>query len=300
MKKILLSIGGLFFAALLMGQELNVNLTINTPKLQTADPAVFKNLESALNDFFGSTKWTEDYYEPEERINVTIAMTITEELSQRDFNAELTIQASRPVFGSDYESVIFSTVDKAVQLSYEQFQPIQYTSNSFNDNLTSVLSFYSYIILGLDADSFSPLGGQEHFQTAQAIMNLVPQDVAGRVKGWRSVDGNRNRYWLVENLLTPRVQPMRQALYDYHRLGLDKMHEDDALGRVLVIDALEKIAEVDRNYPNSMIIQVFSTSKSQEILSIFAQGTPEQKTKATDIMTRLDPSNARTFRAIRG
>ncbi len=300
MKKILLSIGGLFFAALLMGQELNINLTINTPKLQTADPAVFKNLESALNDFFGSTKWTEDYYEPEERINVTMNLTITEELSQRDFNAELTIQASRPVYGSDYESVIFSTVDKAVQLSYEQFQPIQYTSNSFNDNLTSVLSFYSYIILGLDADSFSPLGGQEYFQTAQAIMNLIPQDVAGRVKGWRSVDGNRNRYWLVENLLTPRVQPMRQAFYDYHRLGLDKMFEDDALGRVLVIDALDKIAEVDRNYPNSMIIQVFATSKSQEILSIFAQGTPDQKTKASDIMTRLDPSNARIFRAIRG
>ena len=143
------------------------------------------------------------------------------------------------------------------------------------------------------------MGDEPHFQTAQEIVNLVPQNVATAMRGWRSVDNNRNRYWLVENLLTPRVQPMRQAMYDYHRLGLDQMNSEPDVGRVFIMESLEKVASVDRNYPNSMIIQMFANAKGTEVVSIFMQGTPDQKQKARDIMIRFDASNARSFNALR-
>lgn len=284
----------------LQAQELNVKVTINTPKLQTADPKVFENLETALEEFFNNTKWTEEVYETEERINVSINMTITEERSVTEFKSDFIIQATRPVYGSEYETVLLSHVDKDVTFAYEPFQPLQYSQNTFVDNLTSIMSFYVYVVLGLDGDSFAPFGGEVYLQTAQEIMNTVPQSVAGGNPGWRSVESNRNRYWLIENLLTPRVRPMRQAWYDYHRLGLDKMHEDPAVGRALMLQALESIAQVDKNYPNSMIIQMFSNAKWQEILDVFAQGTREEKEKVVDLMSRVDPSNASKYRALRG
>lgn len=299
MKRLFFTLISIFGIGTLLAQELNVNVTVNTPKLQTADPALFESLETAINEFYANMKWTEDNYETEERINVNINITISEEKSVRDFGGEMTIQATRPVFGSEYEAVILNHVDKDFNFTYEQFQPVQYTSNSFNDNLTSMLAFYAYVILGLDGDTFSALGGEKHFQSAQEIVNLVPQATASSVKGWRSVDNPRNRYWMVENLLTPRIQPMRQALYDYHRLGLDQMAKEPDVARVFIIDAMEKIAKVDRNYPNSMIVQMFAVSKSSEIISIFMQGTPEQKKKAADIMIRFDASNARKFNVLK-
>jgi hypothetical protein len=283
----------------LQAQELNVNITINTPKLQIADPATFESLKGSLEEFFQNTKWTEDYYEQEERIDVTINITITDELSIRDFKADLALQATRPIYGSDQTSVLFTHQDKEFFFSYEQFQPIQYTPNSFNDNLTATLAFYAYIILGMDGDSFAPFGGENHFMTAQEIMNLVPPNVARSAKGWRSVDGRMNRYWLIENLLTPRVQPMRQAWYDYHRLGLDQMGTDPAVARVLMIKALEQIADVDKNYPNSMIMQVFANTKGVEILQIFKPAPIEERNKVADIMSTVDPSNAIRYRMLR-
>lgn len=285
--------------ATLVAQELNVNVTINTPQLQTADPAVFESMETAINEFFENTKWTEDAYENEERINVNMNITVSEEVSNREFKGEMTVQATRPVYGSDYEAVILNHVDKDFNFVYEQFQPIQYNENSFNDNLTSILSFYAYAILGLDSDTFAALGGEQYFQTAQEIVNLVPQNVATSMRGWRSVDNNRNRYWLVENLLTPRVKPMRQAMYDYHRLGLDQMNKEPDVGRVFIMESLEKVAAVDRNYPNSMIIQMFANAKGTEVVSVFMEGTPDQKKKAADIMIRFDASNARSFNVLR-
>jgi len=299
MKKLLFTILSIFAIGTLVAQELNVNVTVNTPKLQTADPALFTNLQTAISEFYANARWTNDDYLTEERINVNINITISEEKSIRDFNGEMTIQATRPVFGSDYEAVILNHVDKDFNFTFEQFQPVQYTSNSFNDNLTSMLAFYAYVIIGLDADTFSALGGDKHFQSAQEIVNLVPQSVASSVRGWRSVDNPRNRYWMIENLLTPRIQPMRQAMYDYHRLGLDQMGKEPDLARVFIIDAMEKIAGVDRNYPNSMIIQMFAVSKATEVISIFMEGNQEQKKKAADIMIRFDASNARKFNILK-
>lgn len=283
----------------LNAQELNVNVRINVQKLQSADPRVFETLESTVQEFFNNQKWTDDVYELEERISANVLITIQEELSPTTFKADIAIQASRPVYGADYETPLINHIDKGVTFFYEQFQPLQFSRNTYNDNLSSVLAFYAYIILGLDYDSFSPYGGEPYFQAAQDILNAVPQSAAAANPGWRSLDGNRNRFWLIENILSPRVRPFRQAWYDYHRQGLDLCASDVATGRAIIAAGLEQVRNVDQAYPNSMIIQVFTDTKSQEILEIFKRGTPQEQNTVVQVMTRIDASNAAQYRAIK-
>ncbi len=298
MKKMLF----LFFALATVGvqaQELTFSVKINTLKLQTVDPKVFATLEQAVAEFLNNQKWTEDVFETKERINCNLVLTIQEELSPTSFKADLAIQASRPVYGSTYETRMLNHLDKEVTFSYEQFQPLIYSKNVFNDNLSSILAFYVYIILGMDYDSFSLFGGDEHYQTAQEILNTVPQNVASSAAGWRSVEGNRNRYWIMENILSPRVRPLRQGLYEYHRQGLDMMANDVNTGRAIVLQALEEVDKVNQSYPNAMIVQMFSNAKSDEIVEIFKRGTRQEQDRVVQIMTKVDATNASKYRNIR-
>ena len=299
MKKLVLSLSLILFVALsLFAQELEFNVSVNTPRLQKTDPQVFKDLEVAITDFMNTRKWTEDVYEPEERIQGNIQINIKEELSQNEFSAEIQIQASRPVFGGTYQSVLLSHADKNVIFTYEQFQPLQYTQNAFNDNLTSILSFYAYTILGMDYDSFSPFGGEKYFQTANDIISTVPSSVTGKYKGWRASDGNRNRYWIIENILSARARNYRQAMYDYHRLGLDMMHTDEETAKSVLFQAIEQIGAVNKSYPNAMIIQMFANAKAAEIVEVFKEGSTQQKTKVRQIMSKMDAANANKYKAI--
>ncbi|MBK7872413.1 MAG: DUF4835 family protein [Saprospiraceae bacterium] len=226
-------------------------------------------------------------------------LTIQEETSPTSFKAELAIQASRPIYNSSEETVLFNHIDRDITFIYEQYQPLIFSRNSFNDNLSHVLSFYAYIIIGMDYDSFSLLGGEKYFQTAQEIMNSVPENAAAANKGWRSLDGNRNRYWIIENILSPRVRPYREAIYEYHRQALDIMVDDVSKGRTTIVSALEKIANVNQAYPNSMIIQMFNNTKSQEIVEIFKRGTLAEQDKVIQLMSRVDPANASKYRQIK-
>lgn len=289
----------MLFSLAVQGQELNATVRINTQKLQTVDPKVFETLEQTIREFLNSQKWTEDVFETNERINCNFILTIQEERSPTSFKADLAVQSSRPVYGSEYDTPLFNYIDKEVTFFYEQFQPIQYSRNQFNDNLSAVLSFYAFIILGKDYDSFSPMGGEPYFQLAQDILNSVPQSAASANPGWRSVESNRNRFWLVENLLSPRVRPMRQAMYNYHRQGLDMMHDDVATGRAVITQAIGEVGSVNQSYPNSMIVQLFNNEKSQEIVEIFKLGTPQQQTEIIRLMSRLDPANSSRYRQIR-
>ncbi len=283
----------------MQAQELNVSVKINTPKLQLVDPAVFETLEQTIRDFLNNERWTDEVYEEEERIQVDVVLTISEERSATSFKAELAIQASRPVYGSTYQTPLLSHLDKDVTFTYEQFQPLQYSQNSFNDNLSAILSFYAYLILGLDGDSFAPFGGEPWYQKAQDILNSIPPGIAASNPGWRSLDGNRNRYWIIENLLNPRMKTFRQAWYDYHRLGLDMMHQDVIAARGVILQALQRISEAARTYPNAMIIQMFANAKSNEIVEVFKPATPAEKVTLRQVMTRIDPANAAKYRNLR-
>lgn len=279
-------------------QEMEFEVKINSPKLQTVDPKVFESLEGSIREFLNSQKWTTEVYEPAERIKCNLQMTITEEISPTSFKSEIALQATRPVFGSNYETPILKHVDKDVKFEYEQYQPLLYSDNAFNDNLTAVLSFYVYVILGIDYDSYAPLGGKEYINKANEIINQIPSTAKNSYSGWKVNDGKRNRYWIAENLLNNRIIPYRQAMYNYHRHGLDVMYEDVEKGKAVIAKALKTITEVHRNYTNTMIVQMFSNSKSSEIIEIFKQGQREQKNSVYQMMRKIDPTKNAEFRSI--
>lgn len=299
----------LFFAGLSMiqAQELNFTTKVNIQRLLTADPAVFNGLEQALREFVNSSKWTEDDFRQEERIKGNILLTITGEAtddSQRPipnvYNAELAIQASRPIYGTNNETTLFNYIDRDVTFKYEQFQPLQFSKSIFNDNLSQVVAFYIHIILGMDYDSFSLNGGSDYFQAAQQIVNVAQSASAVKGKGWSSIEGNnRNRFWISENWSSPRMKPMRELQYAYHRLGLDQMSQDPAKGRSIISQTLENARKSFDTYPNTILMQLFLSSKSKEITEIFKVGSPAEKDRVADIMSRIDPTNANNYRQLR-
>jgi len=283
-------------AVLAQAQEFNATVKITAPKLQTADPAIFKTLEKSVVQLVNGTAWTEDEYETFERIDVSITINITEELSATSFRAELLIQASRPIYNSTEETQLFALSDKNMTFTYEQYQPLEYTKNAYNNNLTSILSFYSYIILAYDYDSYSLNGGSPYFQLAQDIISAIPPNIANSSNGWNPAKGNkRNRYWLLENALSPRAVPMRKAIYNYHLRGLDRMVEDPEVARKSIMNAITQIAQVNRAYPNSMIVQLFAISKGDEILQIFMEDTNANKQKIYKAMIKIDASKASKY-----
>lgn len=298
MKKLLfLSLLLLVALSAAQAQELRVTCRVNAEKAQ-ADPQVFKSMETAIEEFMNNQKWTEDVFEENERIDVNIQVTISNEVSSTTFRADVGIQAVRPVFGTDYETPILTHLDKNIAFTFEQFQPLDYTENNFRDNLTHTLSFYAYLILGLDYDSFAPFGGEQHFQKAQNIINTFPQNLSGSFPGWTSREGNRNRYWMLENILNPSVRPFREAMYNYHRQGLDIMYDDVDAGKAVLMQVLETVSQVNKKYLNAMVLQVFANTKSQELIDIFKVSARTQKSRVYSIMSKIDPANANKYRAI--
>ncbi len=296
MKKWFLPLLVILFVSKIDAQELEVSVEILTPKLQTADPKVFETLRQSIEEFMNNQKWTDDEYEQEERIRLDMIMTITSEIDANTFEAELQLQSTRPVFGSTYETPMFKHLDKNITFSYQQYQPLEYSQTSYINELSSILAFYGYVVLAVDYDSFSPFGGDPYYQKAQDIINQVPPGIASSVKGWRSVDGNRNRYWLIENALSPRIRPFRQAFYDYHRQGLDVMHDNSVTGRAIMTQALSSLRNVNQSYPNSMIMQVFTNTKSDEIIEIYKGAFPDEKSEIIKVMVKVDPSKASNYR----
>lgn len=282
----------------LSGQELNVTATVNAQKAQQADPQVFKNMQTSIQEFMNNQKWTEDEFELQERISVNISLTITEELSPTSFRATMNIQAIRPVFNTDYQTPIITHADKDVTFTFEQFQPIDFVENAFADNLSHILSFYAYLIIGLDYDSFSPFGGEKYLQQAQNLINVFPANLSSTFKGWGANDGKRNRYWIMESLLSPRLRPFREAMYTYHRQGLDLMAENVDAGKAVLMQTLETVGQSNNKYLNAMILQMFATTKSTELIEIFKIAPKQQKTRVYAIMSKIDAANASKYRAI--
>ncbi|MDX1685776.1 MAG: DUF4835 family protein [Saprospiraceae bacterium] len=287
----------LFFQA--EGQEFLASVRVTAPTLQIADPKILESLESSVKEFMNTQQWTDDEFLPEERINLNLQITVTEDRSSNSFLIDLGVQATRPVYGSSYETPLISHLEKGVPIGFEQFRPIIPTTDNFTDNLSSILSFYAYYILALDYDSFSPFGGEEYYLIAQDIVNAVPPAVADGDRNWADPRNIRTRYYMVENALNPRFKPFRRAMYDYHRKGLDLMHKnvDSALSTITA--ALESINEVDKAYPNTFLIQIFANTKANEIAEIYQQGQLDVRLKVYSIMTRIDPANSHKYEPIR-
>lgn len=280
-------------------QELNATVRITAPKLQTVDPQVFKTMERAILDFMNNTRWDLDAYELEERIECAFQINILEELSSNVFKADIAFQAVRPVYSSDYKTPLVSHVDRNVIITYEEYQPIEESRDLYNDNLSSVLTFYAYTILGYDADSFSSLGGDPYYQIAQSVITNIPPAVLEADKGWSSLNNRNNRFWIIENMLSPKMRDYRISMYQYHRHGLDYMAGDVGKGQTAVLDALTTIDKVRSSYPNSMVLRMFAITKSDEVIEIFKATDRTTKNTIYQVMRKVDVANASKYNVLR-
>jgi hypothetical protein len=283
-----------------VAQELNASVRLTVPKLQTTDPRVFETLERSIQDFLNNQRWTDLTYESHERIEFAVQMNITEEISQTTFKADFALQVVRPVYGSDYKTSILTHVDKDVIFTYEEYQPIEDSRNFFRDNLSAVLTFYAVLAIGLDFDSFAALGGDPYFTTAQGIINSIPPGIAEQDPGWNSLAGNKtNRYWLIENLLSPKVRPYRESMYQYHRHGLDMMHKDVVNSQQVMLQAIVATDQVRESYPTVMVTRMFVNAKSDEIIEVFKGADSATRSKVMQVMRRLDVTNGNKYNVLR-
>ncbi len=283
----LLSFGSCSFA-----QELNCNITILTPQLQSAQQKVFETLELTAEEFLNNRKWTNDDFSLEERIEVNIQITVLEELSITTFKGSIQVQSSRPVYNSDYKTPLFFVNDNDFQFSFLENTIVQFSPDQHRDNLSSVLAYYAYMIIGMDYDSFSPKGGTPYYLKAQQIVNNAQN--AGEL-GWRSSEGQRNRFWIVENILNQTFSPLRDCFYTYHRQGFDLLFDDPETARLNIAESLLALRRIHQIKPSSYNMQIFFYPKVDEIISLFTPVPPEEKTRVYNLLRLVDPGNIQDY-----
>ncbi len=279
-------------------QELNCRVVVNADQIQTTERAIFTDMETAFSQFINNRKWTEDDFSSEERINCNIILTLDPKESTPSsgrWGASVQILSSRPVFNASYETVLFNFADRDWQFEYVQSQPLQFNENSFTNNISSLLAYYAYTIIGMDYDSFSELGGTRFFQVANQIVSNAQNS---NYPGWAQFNSVRNRYWLSENLLGSNFEPLRQAIYKYHLLGLDLFIEDAETARENILSGIKDVQTSNKSRPRSILTISFLDAKADEITQIFQEGTPSQKKQAYEILSKIDPSKTDTFKQI--
>jgi hypothetical protein len=279
----------------LSAQELKCTVTINAGQVQTSDQSIFKEMKTSIEQFMNTRKWSNDAFKVHEKINCNMLITITKMPSIGTFEASVQVQSARPVFNTNYPSLLFNFADRDWAFEYIESMQMEYNDNTYMNNLTSMLAMYAYVILGLDYDSFSELGGTPFFQRALNVVQNAQQ--AGR-PGWQSLDSNRSRYWLVENLNNPQLVDLRKAIYTYHRLGLDTFDKDPEKSRAVILKGLRDIKKLRDINPNAILIISFFDAKGKELANIFSDGNIQLRREAYDIITSIDPSNRTTYEKI--
>jgi hypothetical protein len=285
----------IFFALQSQAQEFDCSVQVSAPQLQQTNREKFQELRQGLYEFVNERRWTNYSYTRNERIECTIAITITEEISSDEFRGRINLVLRRPVYGTSYHSTLFNYLDTSFDFQWQEGQPIEYNEGSFGSNLTSTIAFYLYIFLGLDFDSFQMMGGSPYFEKAQAIVSSAQ---GARESGWKSFEGMRNRYWLAENLNNSAYANVRRFWYQYHRLGIDLMQDNMERGRQGVMTALETLQRAHRERPNLFIMQLLMEAKRDEFINIFTSAAALDKTKAVNILKEIDPSKASDYERI--
>lgn len=267
-------------------QELNFKVTVNAELIQTTDRAVFKDMERAFANFLNTRKWTTDTYKNYEKINCAIFLNISKMPSIGNFAASAQITAARPVFGSNYETVLLNFADREWEFEYIESLPLEYNDNAYIANLTSMLAFYAYIVLGFDYDSFGEMGGNPYFQKAlQVVNNAQPFNRPG----WQALGSNRSRYSLIENLNNPQMQELRKNTYRYHRLALDTYSKNPDGARDIILDILRNVKKAWTINPSSIFVVTFFDAKASELVNVFSEGNLTVRREAYDILTSIDP-----------
>ncbi|MEO1032531.1 MAG: DUF4835 family protein [Bacteroidota bacterium] len=285
----------LFCSALAVSQELNCTVNVIAQLTGNDNNVVFRTLEKQLTEFINNTQWTEKSFSPEERINCSMVINVTN-YENDSFSATLQVSSSRPIFNSSYSSPVYNYNDKDFNFQYLEFQNLVFNPLQFESNLISVLSFHIFMILGMDADSFALNGGDEYFAQAQTIANYS-QQLNGQ--GWKLEDGLQSRFALIDNLLSPTFKEIRSTMYNYHIGGLDIMAESAKEGKNKIIEQLSELDKINRRRPNSFLLRVFFDAKSDELMDILSGGPSVNTAQAVDILNKIAPMHSQKWRNIR-
>jgi len=298
MKKLIFSIFFLVFSlTTVFSQELRCNISVNANKLTGSNKNVFRSMQTDLYEFVNNRKWTKHNFNNNERIECSITIQVDKQISSDEYEATINIQSKRPVFNSSYKTTMLNIQDENFRFKYQEYQTIEFSENGNKDNLTSVIAYYVYVILGFDYDSFSPSGGTEYFEKARQIVN-ESQNASGTKNGWRAFESDFNRYWLVDNVLNKTYAPYRELMYTYHRKGLDVMADQLETGRAEIAESLKLIQKVFRSRSKLYITRIFFDSKSSELISLFTQSYADEQTRVVKILNECDPSNASKYEQI--
>lgn len=284
-------------------QELLAKVSVSGARMpSTVDRRTYQALQTALTDFLNTRKWSSDVYQPQEKIECAFLLTLQTRVDVDTYSATLVIQAARPIYGTAYNSPLINYQDVDLTFKYVLFSSLLFDDNRVQGtdplvaNLTAVFAFYAYMIVGFDDESFALKGGDPYFQKAWNIVNNAP-DGSG-VKGWNAFDGTINRYWLAENLQNSRYALLHDIYYQYYRQGMDLMTSDPEKARSSVLTALSDMDNINQETPGTMIRQFFFQGKSNELGNLFVKADMQQKTRALDLLQRLDISNINKYKQI--
>ncbi|MCK5137697.1 MAG: DUF4835 family protein [Bacteroidales bacterium] len=283
----------------LYSQELRCNVQIVSQQIQGTNKQVFQTLQNAIYEFMNNHVWTDHVYTMEERIECNLMFNITDQPSADEFKGTLQIQARRPVYNSNYNTVTLNFADNDIHFRYVEFSPLEFDLNSHMSNLTSILAFYAYYILGLDYDTFSLFGGSLYFSNAERIVLNAQNAPEG---GWKPLDdmAHKSRYWLVKDMLDVDYEPVREFNYRYHRLGLDLMDEKVAEGRAEITNSLELIQKVFRKRPDPYmyLLRLVFDAKVDELVNVYSESYPEERNRAHTILIEVDKTHTNKYKAI--
>ncbi len=298
MKKTIIAIL-LLLATGISAQELNCTVTINSDKIEGTNKSVFEALQQAISDYINNNRWTNMTFSEKEKIECNL-MIIVNSINDNLYLCEMQLQAKRPVFNTSYSTPLLNFKDNAFHFTYQEFDRIEYQQNVFTNNLTAMLAYYVYLILGHDCDSFQKLGGSPYFQACEDIVNSCQSAsmTAEEQKGWKAFDSNRNRYALINNLQDEAFKKYREYYYEYHRLGLDIMAANAANGRAIIAKGLPILRETNRARPATYVVNVFLDAKSDELTNIFEKGTDKEKKDAYEILMDIDPTRNNLYERI--
>jgi hypothetical protein len=294
MVRIVFFVSGLLMAFSVGAQELNCNLVINSDQIQGSNKSVFNTLQKSASDFINNRRWTELSYEQDERIECTMTM-IVKKVENDQFTAELQVQSRRPVYNTSYNTTLINFRDNDIVFTYKEFDVLEFNDNQVTSNLTAILTYYVYLILGYDMDSYSRMGGTPFFQAAE---QLVVSAQTLDMPGWRAFESTRNRYALINNLNDEAFRKFRNYLYEYHRLGLDEMTANVVNARAKISAGLPILREANRARPSAIAIATFLDAKTDEIINIFKRASDQEKKTVIEILTDVNPTQSERYETI--
>ncbi|MBA4852207.1 DUF4835 family protein [Emticicia sp. BO119] len=299
MKKILILILFVSCSVVSHAQELDCKVTIISDQInaqQAAEKQVFVDMQLAIRDFMNNKRWTNDIYSQEERIKCNLIITFTKSPKQNIFQGNAQFQVIRPVYNTTYETLLLQYVDRNFNISFlPEDRQMNFNEQTFTNNLTSILGFYSLIALTLDYDSFSKAGGSQYLTRAYNVANMAFS--AGQA-GWEQTGDVRNRYWLIENLQNQQLMPFREGFYTYHRLALDNFTNDPGNGRRQILEFMNSIKTLQQSRTNSVLMNSFLDAKGQELVNVFSEATKDEKQKAFQVLSSIDPSKTELYRKL--